>query len=138
MWATHRQIWWDKWILEERINSSVKSVHAWESLTRRTSTKQINLAFFRQFLSIIKGILACSNKFMGKRFQAAQLTHERFLTLDHSSEIFFWHLPIWTFTKWSKSAKCNIGLPKLIFYVKKVWIFLKKNSLKNINSGPHF
>ena len=32
------------------------------------------------------------NKFMGKRFQAAQLTHERFLILYHSSEIFFWYL----------------------------------------------
>ena len=31
----------------------------------------------------------CGYKFMGKTFQAAQLTHERFLALDHSCEIFF-------------------------------------------------
>ena len=35
---------------------------------------------------------------MGKTFQAAQLTHERFLTIDHSCKIFFWHLPNWTST----------------------------------------
>jgi hypothetical protein len=28
-------------------------------------------------------------EFMGKMFQAAQLTHERFLTIDHSRKIFF-------------------------------------------------
>ena len=38
------------------------------------------------------------NKFMGKRFQAAQLTHERFLTIGHSCKIFFWYLPNWTST----------------------------------------
>ena len=30
-----------------------------------------------------------SNKFMWKTFQAEKLQHERFLTLDHSYEIFF-------------------------------------------------
>ena len=30
-----------------------------------------------------------SSEFMGKTFQAAQLTHERFLTIDHSCKIFF-------------------------------------------------
>ena len=35
---------------------------------------------------------------MGKTFQAAQLTHERFLTIDHSCKIFFWYLPNWTST----------------------------------------
>ena len=29
------------------------------------------------------------SEFMGKTFQAAQLTHERFLTIDHSYKIFF-------------------------------------------------
>ena len=29
------------------------------------------------------------SEFMGKTFQAAQLTHERFLTIDHSCKIFF-------------------------------------------------
>ena len=29
-----------------------------------------------------------SSEFMGKTFQAAQLTHERFLTVDHSCKIF--------------------------------------------------
>ena len=36
------------------------------------------------------------NKFTVKTFQAAQLTHERFLTLDHSCKIFFLYLPNWT------------------------------------------
>ena len=36
--------------------------------------------------------------FMGKTFQAAQLTHERFLTIDHPYKIFFWYLPNWTST----------------------------------------
>ena len=39
-----------------------------------------------------------SSEFMGKTFQAAQLTHERFLTIDHSCKIFFWDLPNWTST----------------------------------------
>ena len=30
-----------------------------------------------------------SSEFMGKMFQAAQLTHERFLTIDHSCKMFF-------------------------------------------------
>ena len=38
------------------------------------------------------------SEFMGKTFQAAQLTHERFLTIDHSCKIFFWYLPNWTST----------------------------------------
>ena len=39
-----------------------------------------------------------TSEFMGKTFQAAQLTHERFLTIDHSCKIFFWYLPNWTST----------------------------------------
>ena len=35
-----------------------------------------------------------SSEFMEKAFQAAQLTHERFLTIDHSCKIFFFN--IWT------------------------------------------
>ena len=38
------------------------------------------------------------SEFMGKMFQAAQLTDERFLTIDHSCKIFFWYLPNWTST----------------------------------------
>ena len=36
----------------------------------------------------------------GKRFKLhnAQLTNERFLTIDHSCKIFFWYLPNWTST----------------------------------------
>ena len=30
-----------------------------------------------------------ASEFKGKKFQAAQLTHERFLTIDHSFKIFF-------------------------------------------------
>ena len=35
---------------------------------------------------------------MGKTFQGAQVTHEIFLTIDHSCKIFFWYLPNWTST----------------------------------------
>ena len=42
--------------------------------------------------------LLARSEFMGKTFQAAQLTHERFLTIDHSCKIFFWYLPNWTST----------------------------------------
>ena len=51
--------------------------------------------------NLLRGIVNWSdvaNKFTGKTFQAAQLTHEKFLTLDHSCEIFFWYLPNWTST----------------------------------------
>jgi hypothetical protein len=34
----------------------------------------------------------------GKRFKLPQLTHVRFLTIDHSCKIFFWYLPNWTST----------------------------------------
>ena len=34
----------------------------------------------------------------GKRFKVPQLTHESFLTIDHSCKIFFWYLPNWTST----------------------------------------
>ena len=43
-----------------------------------------------------------SNKFTGKMFQPAQLTLERFLTLDYSWEMFFWYLPNWTSTELRK------------------------------------
>ena len=34
----------------------------------------------------------------GKRFMLPQLTHESFLTIDHSCKVFFWYLPNWTST----------------------------------------
>ena len=46
----------------------------------------------------IEQVLPQSSEFMGKMFQAAQLTHERFMTIDHSWKIFFWYLPNWTST----------------------------------------
>ena len=33
--------------------------------------------------------IPANSEFMGKMFQAEQLTHERFLTIDHSCKIFF-------------------------------------------------
>ena len=43
-----------------------------------------------------------TSEFMGKTFQAAQLTHERYLTIDHTWKILFWYLPNWTSTNlWS-------------------------------------
>ena len=46
--------------------------------------------------SLLIIIVSYGSEFMGKTFQAAQLTHERFLTIDHSCKIFFWYLPNWT------------------------------------------
>ena len=40
-------------------------------------------------LKIIMEAEAEGNKFTGEIIQAAQLTHERFFTLDHCGEIFF-------------------------------------------------
>ena len=34
----------------------------------------------------------------GKRFKLPQLTHESFLTIDHSCKTCFWYLPNWTST----------------------------------------
>ena len=72
------------------------------------------------------------NKFMGETFQAAQLTHERFLTLQHSYEISLRYLPNWTSIKSTKFGpifrikwftievikKCPLqkGGPELIFF----------------------
>ena len=61
--------------------------------------------------------LSHSSEVMGKTFQAAQLSHERFLTIVHSCKIFFWYLPNWTSTDlwcvssvWQISKKCLAGL----------------------------
>ena len=37
-------------------------------------------------------MVPASSEFMGKTFQAAQLTHERFLTIDHSRKIYFFYV----------------------------------------------
>ena len=48
----------------------------------------------KMVIGICKGMtIYVYSEFMGKTFQAAQLTHERFLTIDHSCKIFFWYLP---------------------------------------------
>ena len=57
-----------------------------------------------------------TSEFMVRTFQPAQLTHERFLTQDHSFEIFFWYV----------SAKLNVHGPTTttciyIFYGMKVY-----------------
>ena len=62
--------------------------------------------FFSDFLGISSGknigrsILANLPivNVWGKRFKLPQLTHESFLTIDHSCKIFFWYLPNWTST----------------------------------------
>ena len=58
--------------------------------------------------------LSASSEFMGKTFQAAQLTHERFLTIDHSYKIFFdicqTELPLTSGTRDSTSKTSSIFL----------------------------
>jgi hypothetical protein len=70
-----------------------------------------------------------TSEFMEKTFQAAQLTHERFLTIDHSWKIIFWYLPNWTSTDlspylsaldFSNSPVWNIQLD---FFPSLNWIF---------------
>ena len=39
-----------------------------------------------QYIKVAQGGIS---EFMGKTFQAAQLIHESFLTIDHSFKIFF-------------------------------------------------
>ena len=48
-----------------------------------------------------------NREFMGKTFQAAKLTHEGFLTMDHSCKIFFWYLLNWASTDLVCSTICN-------------------------------
>ena len=48
--------------------------------------------------SVAALVMRHNSEFMRKTFQAAQLTHERFLTIVHSCKIFFWYLPNWTST----------------------------------------
>ena len=40
----------------------------------------------------------CIVNVWGKHLKLPQLTHESFLTIDHSCKIFFWYLPNWTST----------------------------------------
>ena len=47
---------------------------------------------------VVRSIVGVPSEFMGKTFKAAQLTHEIFLTIDHSCKIFFWYLHNWTST----------------------------------------
>ena len=56
------------------------------------------LSLFNIGISLPLHNVPVSSEFMGKTFQAAQLTHERFLTIDHSCKIFFWYLSNWTST----------------------------------------
>ena len=43
-------------------------------------------------------LIGLNSEFMVKTFQAAQLTYERVLTIDHSCKIFILYLPNWTST----------------------------------------
>jgi len=71
---------------------------------------------------------------MGKTFQAAQLSHKIFLTLDHSCEIFFWYLINWTSTestKFGPISRKNWSYPKL-----RSWIYILQ--WKKIERLGHF
>ena len=50
----------------------------------------VSFCYFSCFLhNMYHSVVHITSEFMGKTFQAAQLTHERFLTTDHSCKIFF-------------------------------------------------
>ena len=62
--------------------------HDWLS-TRNYFWNNADSKYLAQSYSMIALIdVGGSSEFMGKTFQAAQLTHERFLTVDHSCKIF--------------------------------------------------
>ena len=71
--------------------STSKQIIKWGNFSQKTPYR---------FLAGTRLIVAhpLFSEFMGKTFQAAQLTHEIFLTIDHSCKIFFWYLPNWTST----------------------------------------
>ena len=129
-------------------------VWAWLTVANFQKTISMTLLFTTIFMSKVVAIeppsfimhnilsktsvsMADNSKFTGKTFHVAELTHERFLTVDHSCEIFFWYLPNWTFTKRSKSAKFDFqsqfSMSKKSLNLSKI-----KNSLKYINLGQHF
>ena len=96
-----------------------------------------------------KLILTVISEFMGKTFQAAQLTHERFLTIDHSCKIFFWYLPNWTSTNlwcvvlYATSSTTHQRLVEVQFgrYQKSIlqeWSMVKKLSCVSNGSLKRF
>ena len=62
-----------------------------------TWKKVLNKAIWADKNGLVSDRLALV-KVWGKRFKLPQLTHESFLTIDHSCKIFFWYLPNWTST----------------------------------------
>ena len=79
--------------------------------------------------------LSATREFFGKTFLAAKLTHERFLTIDHSCKIIFWYLPNWTSTdlwcvvfhfgwhlqKWVPSLSIEHFLFRWIVLIGQIW-----------------
>ena len=70
-------------MMDEILNGiKIIKLYAWES-SFRSKIDAIRVG------GVKYTILDHISKFMGKMFQAAQLTHDRFLTIDHSCKIFF-------------------------------------------------
>ena len=70
---------------------------------------------------------AVINKFTGKTSQAAQLTHDRFLTLHHSYEI-----------SQSGQKKQKSDFQSQFSMSKNIRIIINKKSSKNMILGAHF
>ena len=68
----------------------------------------------------VLGLIGISvSEFMGKTFQAAQLTHERFLTIDYSCKILFWYLPNWT----SSDLSVYYYMLRIVLHTRGPWKF---------------
>ena len=74
-------------VKEHLVPSLLSSPICYVSATR--TVKEASLQKLQRRRKVLKNMMGHSNKFTGKTFQAAQQTHEIFLTLDHSCKIFF-------------------------------------------------
>ena len=116
----------------------------WPNKLQETSVS--DSTFFQMLLHVDVDVIS---EFMGKTFQAAQLTHERFFTIDPSCKVFFWYLPNWTSTNlWcvvlyatystthQRSVEVQFGR-----YQKNIlqeWCRVKKLSCVSCGSLKHF
>ena len=71
---------------------------SWKNKTKKAPSLKRLRNYWQILTTMTAWSLLDNSELMGKTFQAAQLTHERFLTIDHSCKIFFWYLPNWTST----------------------------------------
>ena len=104
------------------------SMSIWHLLHNVKSTVKLS-SIFVAFLENMDftTYVPVNSEFMGKRFQAAQLTHERFVTIDHSFKTFFWYLPNRTSMLRILYSTNTIGWWKFS-YILQEWSMVKNHS----------